>query len=426
MTDLRALVRPTGVHGALYNDPAVFDAEMQHIFGQGWVYVGHTSEIPERGDYVRRTLGTEPVIVVRAADGVNVLANRCTHRGNLLCQAERGRRRAFACPYHGWVFDAGGALVDVPFPAGAEADRAGLHLRRATVEIYRGFIFASFAARPCRLAEHLGHARQALDRASDLSPSGEVQIGRTWIKHLFQANWKMLSENEADGYHVNFVHDSFARSVKVQGKYSDVLQGDEAGFTAVTRALGNGHTELDYGPTYRRPLAWLAVGPDRYPDYTAAMEGAYGVVRATEIMRAGPPHTFIFPNLFLAETCLVMIQPLAVGQTVNWHTPLLLRDAPVELNRRILRQGEVALGPSAFLTADDAVIAERQWRALLGSPGWLDLTRGAQREQQREDGVVVSHYTDETPNRGFWRHYLDVMEQPPVAVRSAGAPSCSP
>jgi hypothetical protein len=106
----------------------------------------------------------------------------------------------------------------------------------------------------------------------------------------------------------------------------------------------------------------------------------------------------------------VVIQPLAVGRTVNWHTPMMLKGAPHELNQRILRQGEVAMGPSSFLTADDAIIAERQWRALDGSPGWLDLTRGLERETTRQDGVVVSHYTDEAPNRGFWQHYLRVME----------------
>lgn len=409
MTDIARLIDTASVHSALYTDPAIFAQEMDRIFARTWVYVGHISEIPERGDYVRRTIGTEPVILVRAADGANVLANRCTHRGNLLCQPQRGKRRAFACQYHGWVFNPAGDLVDVPFPAGSTVDRSKLHLRRATVDTHRGFIFATFAADPCPLLEHLGHAKQALDRTCDLSPVGEVQLGRTWIKHLFQANWKMLSENEADGYHVNFVHDSFAKAIQAQGKYDNVLQEDETRLTAVARGLGGGHTELDYAPTYQRPLTWLGVKPDRYPDYTAAMEQTYGAGRAAEIMRVGPAHTFIFPNLFIAETCLVMIEPLEVGRTVNWHTPLLLKGAPDALNQRILRQGEVALGPSAFLTADDAIIAERQWRALLGSPGWLDLSRGQHREECRDDGVIESHYTDETPNRGFWRHYSAVM-----------------
>jgi phenylpropionate dioxygenase-like ring-hydroxylating dioxygenase large terminal subunit len=416
VTNMQDLIGQTTVHSRLYTDEAIFAQEMHRVFAENWVFVAHHSEIPQRGDFIRRTIGTEPVIVVRTATGVNVLANRCTHRGNLLCQPDRGRKRNFACQYHGWVFDSDGKLVDVPYPAGASGDRSKLGLRRAIVDTYRGFVFATFAAHPIPLLEHLGHARQALDRASDLSPEGEIEVGHTWVKHLFQANWKMLSENEADGYHVNFVHDSFAKGIKLQGKYDNVLTSEEDRFTAVVRALGNGHTELDYAATYHDPLTWLGVKPDRYPAYTEAMNLRHGQEQAKEIMRAGPPHTFIFPNLFLAETCLVVIQPLAVGHTVNWHTPMMLKGAPHEVNQRILRQGEVAMGPSSFLTADDAIIAERQWRALAGSPGWLDLTRGLERETTRQDGVVVSHYTDEAPNRGFWQHYRRVMASGAVPV----------
>ena len=33
-----------------------------------------------------------------------------------------------------------------------------------------------------------------------------------------------------------------------------------------------------------------------------------------------------------------------------------------------------------------------------------------QRETISDSGNLVSHYTDETPNRGFWRHYAKVMQ----------------
>ncbi|EIF32017.1 Rieske (2Fe-2S) domain-containing protein [Burkholderia sp. Ch1-1] len=410
MSAVEASIREDAVHSSLYVDPQLFAREMERIFGRGWVYVAHESELPRRGDYVRRSMGLEPVIVSRATDGIHVVANRCAHRGNLLCQAEHGNRKAFACQYHGWVFSQGGALIDIPLSGGAcDADHERIGLRKARVESYRGFIFANFNEEGPDLAEHLGHSAAALDRAADLSPIGQVSIRGPWVKHLFRANWKMLSENEADGYHVGFVHDSFAKAIDIQGKYSNVLSGEEDRITAVVRYLGNGHTELDYGPTYEQPLAWLGVRPERYPEYVRQMQDTYGETRAQEIMRAGPPHAFIFPNLFLAETCLVMIQPVSVGETINMHVPMRLAGVPDALNQRILRQGEVALGPSAFLTADDAIIAERQWRALAGSPGWLDISRGKARETARDDGVLVSHYTDETPNRGFWRHYRSLM-----------------
>lgn len=410
MVNVDEWLRPDSVHAHLYTDPELFRLEMDRLFANGWVYVGHESEIPQRGDTLRRTIGTEPVLFTRGPDGLHVVVNRCTHRGNLLLQPASAQRKAFVCQYHGWVFAQNGDLVSMPLASTETLDRTGRALRRARVDSYRGFVFATFNPAAPPLLEHLGHATRVIDRQCDLSPLGEVQLRAPWIQHLFRANWKMLSENEADGYHVGFVHDSFARGVRIQGKYGDILSDSEEKISAVVRYLGNGHTELDYGPTYTQPLTWLGVKPERYPDYVAALEARLGPARAQEAMRLGPSHAFIFPNLFIAETCLVMIQPVSVDQTINAHAPLYLKGVPDAVNERILRQGEVAMGPSSFLTADDAIIAERQWRALRDAPGWLDISRGRGRETRRADGVLESHYTDETPNRGFWQHYRGMMQ----------------
>lgn len=422
-SDVAALIRETAVHSSLYTDPEVFSKEMSEIFGRSWVFVGHESEIPKRGDYVRRVIGTTPVLMARSAqDDIAVVVNRCSHRGNLLCQEERGHRRNFACQYHGWVFALNGELLDVPFPIGFQQDRSAHALRRARVGRYRGFVFATFAEHGPTIEEHLGNARRAIDRAVGLSPVGELDLHGGWIQHLYQANWKMLAENNVDGYHVNYVHDSFARGIKVQYKYDGVLQTREEKLDAVARDLGGGHAEIDYAPTYAKPLVWLGVEPDRYPAYTQQMVAAYGQAAATEALRAGPPHTFIFPNLFIAETAVTMIQPVACNRTVQWHTPLYLKGVPSEINERILRLGEAALGPSAFLLADDAVISERQWKAIDQAPVWMDLSRGIDREKMCPDGTRTAHYSDETPQRGFWRHYRGVFDSCGVG-QAVGAPA---
>src|SRR6266571_8044745 len=102
---------------------------MDRIFTRGWVFVGHASEIPRPGDYVTRTLGTEPVIMVRGKDGaVSVLVNRCMHRGTLVCPADRGNARTFSCPYHGWTYDTSGELLGVPYPGGYSAFDKSAHV----------------------------------------------------------------------------------------------------------------------------------------------------------------------------------------------------------------------------------------------------------------------------------------------------------
>ena len=112
--DYPRLIRPDRVHGSLYTDPRIFADELARIWYRTWVYVGHLSEIPEPGDYVRKNIGLQDVIMTRDADGrVHLLLNRCAHRANLVCEAGRGNSKSFRCPYHGWTYRNTGELIPV-------------------------------------------------------------------------------------------------------------------------------------------------------------------------------------------------------------------------------------------------------------------------------------------------------------------------
>ena len=43
------LVKPDRVHRAVYADPAIFDLEMERIFGRAWLILGHDSQVPKVG-----------------------------------------------------------------------------------------------------------------------------------------------------------------------------------------------------------------------------------------------------------------------------------------------------------------------------------------------------------------------------------------
>ncbi|MBV8745263.1 MAG: Rieske 2Fe-2S domain-containing protein, partial [Xanthobacteraceae bacterium] len=79
---IKALIRETEVHRDVYVDDEVFALEMEHVFGNTWVYVGHESQVPNHGDYFATTVGLQPVLMVRHSDDtVRVLHNRCPHKG---------------------------------------------------------------------------------------------------------------------------------------------------------------------------------------------------------------------------------------------------------------------------------------------------------------------------------------------------------
>jgi len=104
--EIANLVEPGRVHRRVYTDPDLFELEMERIFGRAWLFVGHTSQVPNPGDFITTDLGRQPVIMVRHRDGrVHVLLNRCTHRGAKVVNERCGHAQRLTCCYHGWSFD---------------------------------------------------------------------------------------------------------------------------------------------------------------------------------------------------------------------------------------------------------------------------------------------------------------------------------
>jgi 2-chlorobenzoate 1,2-dioxygenase len=150
--DFSQFVQSGRVHRQLYTDPALFELEMERIFGAAWLYVGHESQITKPGDYWCTRLGRKPVILVRDAQGnVRVLRNQCAHRGAMVVANDKGNTAEFQCCYHGWTYHLDGKLKAVPLMQGYPADfdsknpKTAMH-SVARVANYRGFIFASEAA----------------------------------------------------------------------------------------------------------------------------------------------------------------------------------------------------------------------------------------------------------------------------------------
>ncbi len=111
--DLVSLRRESyGLPGEFYRDDLVYRAEIQRIWRRGWLFAGHTCEIPEPGDYFTFQLDTDSVIVVRGDDGnMHALHNVCRHRGTIICDKPSGHVGRFVCPYHQWTYDRDGTLV---------------------------------------------------------------------------------------------------------------------------------------------------------------------------------------------------------------------------------------------------------------------------------------------------------------------------
>lgn len=72
MTDLVSTLmqrrRGFTLEAPFYTDPAIFEADMDVIFGRHWIFVGVEPDVPEAGDVMTVEIGRNSVLVIRDDD----------------------------------------------------------------------------------------------------------------------------------------------------------------------------------------------------------------------------------------------------------------------------------------------------------------------------------------------------------------------
>ena len=406
------------MHGSVYTNPDIYRDELEKIYTNTWVYVAHESEIPNIGDFKRRTLGKQPVIFVRDKNSkVQVLFNRCRHRAATVCQEDCGNAAKFRCEYHGWNYALDGELTIIPYEDGYEKiDKRQFSLSKPRqIDSYRGFVFASIAEPTESLQDSLGApTMRQIDYFCDLSPEGEIIVQAGAAKLVYKGSWKLQMENSIDGYHANFTHQSFfAQIARMTGKRVDTFDTASA---VNARDLGCGNTYIDYQAQNLKPekrdrqLAGLKAtswGKKYYDDMVAA----YGQDRAEDVIVTAGTHMSIFPNLVVLGQQVRTIRPIEHNETEVELAPTLLKGAPDELNTMRIRQFEAFYSPRGGGIHDDIEMFNRVQEGVACSMDpWLIFRRGLHRERLMEDGTMAGCVSDETPQRAMWQHWLKIMQ----------------
>ncbi|MFD8819765.1 Rieske 2Fe-2S domain-containing protein [Streptomyces sp. NPDC059627] len=414
MTYDSSLVESDRVAGTLYTDPALFEREMDRIFHRTWVWVAHESEIAKPGDFKTAWVGRRPVIVTRdRRGGINVLLNRCRHRGASVCETPRGNGNGFTCPYHAWSYGLDGSLRGIPYPEGYEdvLEKAELPLQRLKVGSYAGMVFAAFSEDIEPLEDFLGGARLWIDRFMKQGAGYPIKV-QGEHRFRFNGNWKIQLENTTDWYHFPIVHRSWMASVDAETANMLSIMTDE---TAVTHALGNGHSvsisvaehaDLDVDDGTEKLQ-------DRFSHIVDELSGDLPPEQVRRIVRSLHGAGFnlnLFPNVAMSMSFFRVLRPISVGETEIRHVALGLDGGPEIVNRERLRIHEHFQGPFGFGSPDDAEAWNRVQRGVAGGVDMpILVNRGLGREKPDDLGQPTSHATDETGMREAYDMWKRMM-----------------
>lgn len=422
--DLKRLVRPDRVHGSVYTDPGIFDLEMERIFGRAWIYLGHESQLPKRGDFITATVGRQSIIAVRHSDGsVRAFHNRCTHRGNQLAVESCGQVRFFRCAYHGWTFRTDGSLHSVPLKRGYDESRfasAALAMRAVPrVGVRSGFIFAKLSPDGPDLEEFLNGTISSLDDLVNRAPSGAIEVCGRPFRFLLRANWKLFLENLMDAMHARIVHESTVDAARARLAASRHRAADSFAdeIIAAVERNGSSYEVWEKIGTTVYPNGHSFIGgffnPRNYPaSYVAALEASHGRQRAEEILSVNRHNTIIYPSVTTqaAYQQLRVIRPLAVDRTLIENYQFRLLGAPAENTARAMTFANVQNSPSAMVMSDDIEIYNRVQQGLTArDPEWIDLRRNVQDDAKSRKASRGGLGTSELPIRNQFRAWLEYM-----------------
>ena len=387
----------------IYSDPEIYQREQERIFcGPNWSYVGLEAEVPNPGDYVRTFIGDKPVVVVRNTDGaINVLENRCAHRGVQLCQKHLGNATEFMCPYHQWTYKLDGELIGVPMRRGIrkqggmpdDFDPKNHGLAKLQVTTRNGVIYASFSKDVKPFEEDVGASMLALhDRVFD----GRKLKVLGYQRQLIPSNWKLMMENIKDPYHASLLHVFLVSFGLFRIDQPSKVQMDPTGrHGALINWRGEQKKTEDNADMKSLDVNLKLQGtsmlqPEReFPEYTVVM-------------------LTLWPNLIVQQqsNTLAMRQLITKGPNsfeLAW-TYFGYEDDSPEMTQRRLRQANL-MGPSGFVSIDDSEVMAGSQQGIAPYPNSIGVLEMGGREWADQPHTVT-----ESVIRGFWAGYRKAMD----------------
>ena len=357
------------IYNRVYSDVELHARELDAFcYKAHWCYVALECEIPNPGDYKATMIGEQPVIVVRNRDGsVNVLENRCAHKGAKFCQKEFGNAKVFVCPYHQWGCRLNGDLAGVPMKnsvagqggIGADLKMEDHRLSRLKTHVHNGIVFASFDD---DVEPFESFVCAVLMPFLNSTFDGRALTLLGYNRQRIRGNWKLMQENIKDPYHPGLLHVLFVTFGLWRADQKSKLRIDLRGRHAQmisTRNSGGENKEVTAGVTSFNES--LIFEDPRLMD--VVQEPWWG--GPTAVMQT------IFPSVIVQQ----QVNSLSTRQIIPrgphefdfvWTHFRFADDTP-EMTERRLKQANM-FDPAGLVSLDDGEVIEYRQHAATAYP----------------------------------------------------------
>jgi Rieske 2Fe-2S family protein len=241
--------------GEFYSDDAVYRADLARIWRRGWLFAGHTCEIPRPGDYFTMEVDADSLIVLRGEDGtIRAMHNVCRHRGSLICTEASGNAKRLVCPYHQWAYGLDGELLACRGMPN-DLDKSQFSLKSIQVREVDGLIYLSVAENP----SEFDPAREVISSVAHSQGFQKAKVAKS-VDYLVKANWKLVWENNRECYHCNVNHPQYIKANFDHYNADDTTPSIQQQIAEAIRRNEERRARNGIGPTHKR------TGMTTFPD----------------------------------------------------------------------------------------------------------------------------------------------------------------
>ena len=344
-----------------YFDDALYQREQSLLFSRGPGYVGHELMVPEIGAYHTLPAERGGRVLVRSAQGIELLSNVCRHRQAIMLNG-RGNTQNIVCPLHRWTYDLDGRLLGAPH----FAQQPCLDLGRSPLQNWQGLLFS-------------GQRDVARDLAS-LTGRADFDFSGYMLDHVevheCQYNWKTFIEVYLEDYHVEPFHPGLGNFVScddLRWEFSDAFSVQVVG---VKKNLARAGTPVyerwhEAVRNYRegKDPAFGAIWMLYYPN--VMLEWYPHVLVVSTLIPRSPQHTtnvveFYYPEeIALFERDFVEAERAAYLETAHEDDIIAQR---MDRGRRVLlERGDNEIGPYQSPMEDGMVHFHEYLRGAIGN-----------------------------------------------------------